>query len=118
MPTTRPTTDQVIAEIAELKRIAPLIPPTTMFGDSNEDAIRAEIVALETLWDEDRAYDEYPTTSEGVKDQLDSDMDDEEAASIALANEHDLNAALSAIQWRLGTGTDKPSDGWIHLVKA
>ncbi len=113
---TRPTNDQIIAEITELKRLAPLIPAQTAFGDSNEEAIRAEIAALERLWDEDDAHDAYPTDADAVKDQLDPDMDDDEADRIAAENQHALDAAVNAIYWRMGDSTDVPSAGWRGLV--
>ncbi len=111
-----PTPAQIAAEITELKRLKDLIPPTTLFGESNLDAITAEITALERGWDEDDAEDEYPTSPEGVIDQIGEDAAGDEER-IADENRRLVDCVCCVIQWREGESDEKPSDGWLPLVK-
>lgn len=97
----KPNNKQVEDEVKKLKELKPKIIPRTFFGDSNTDAIQAQIDVLEMKWDEDDIYNHF---SEG-----ESDM-------------HERNAALSALEW-MNTGKTEdgealsPSDGWKELVK-
>jgi hypothetical protein len=92
------TNKQIADEIAELKRLRPLIPKLTMFGERNLDAIDAQIEALADEFDESDCYNLY-------------DLNE--------WTQRELENALDAIQWRDGESDDQPSgkDGWGGLTK-
>lgn len=91
---TSPTQAEIDAEIAELKRLRPLIRPTTFFGDSNTAAIDAEIETLEQHFTHDNIYNHWPREEEDLR-----------------LRDH----ALEALEW-LTDGGDTPSSSWASLV--
>jgi hypothetical protein len=100
-----PTQTQINSEITELKRLRPLIPPQTAFGDSNWDKIDAEIETLEcNLSDMD------------INNRTDADEGDDPDAEFEWS--YDVgSAARAALEWKSGEeGVEKPSDGWQCLV--
>jgi hypothetical protein len=59
---TRKTKDEIQAEIAKLKEIRPLLAekcPKTFFGDSNLDALDADLAVLEEGLSEDEIYERW-----------------------------------------------------------
>lgn len=97
----KPNKKQVEEEVKKLKELKPLVIPRSFFGDSNIDAIQAQIDTLEMEWDEDKIYNRF---GDGERDM------------------HVRNAALSALEWKNTGKTEdgdelSPSDGWKDLVK-
>ena len=120
-PEPRPATaTEVATEITELKRLAPLIPQHDLFGGNNRAKIEAEIEALEKNMNEGDVYDRFaPTpvdydeeTGEGTDESLARDIDHDEGRGDEIED-----CARSAVLWRDGESREKPSDGWIELVK-
>ena len=59
---TRKTKDEIKAEIANLKEIRPLLAekcPETVFGDSNLDALDADLAVLEEGLSEDEIHERW-----------------------------------------------------------
>lgn len=112
------TPTEVAAEIAELTRLLPLIPPTTLFGDDNIARIDAEIrVLVEDMNEGDVMDTWFPHDGSSFPDsdnpeEMAQDVNAEEGRSFETES-----SARSAIEWRDGHSTDKPSDGWLPLVK-
>lgn len=101
---TRPNDQQIAAEIAELKRIQPLVPPRTRFGDSNTDAIDAQIEVLEQRLDE-----------QAVDDRR--NFEDEDEADDAKWSIYAGESAMDAARWLNGNRLDAPHTDWLILLK-
>lgn len=85
------TQTQISSEIKKLENIRPRIPALTGFGDSNNDAIDAEIEVMKKDMPEGRIWDKHED------------------------DEHTLNAALYARRWMDGEEDEAPSVGWRPL---
>jgi hypothetical protein len=73
--------EEIQAEIEGLKALRPRLKPTTAFGDSNLDALDAQVRVLEEDMTHDEIWDEWP--------ELDGDM-------------HVRSSAEEARQWLEG----------------
>jgi hypothetical protein len=94
---TKPTLKKIQAEIAALEELQPKIRPTTAFGDSNTDAVAAQIEVLEKRMDDD-----------DVADKEDSGDWNQFVAS----------SARDAVLWLEGQSEEETlSSGWESLVK-
>lgn len=84
------------AEIQKLEELKTTVRPKTAFGESNVEAIEAQIDTLRNALEEDDVYD-----------RLDAgDFD-----------ERQKDSALEAIEWRDTESNDEPpSKGWEPLV--
>lgn len=101
----KPDKDQITQEIWKLTELKPKIHPRTAFGDSNTDAIQAEIDTLQRWLDkplirfelEDWIYETYEN------------------------NDHARSSALSVLQWLEEGQTDGGEtsifEGWLSLVR-
>lgn len=96
-----PTGEQIKAEIAELKRIKPLIPERSFFGDNNQEAIDAQIIVLEEDLSEEDVF-ERGERAEDEEGYFDENM---------------INHARDAVDWLNGDSEESPSAGWAVLVK-
>lgn len=97
------TEQQINDEIAALKLIKPQVREYTAFGDSNHEAIDAQIEVLEKRMSGDDVHDSYQPDE--------TNEDDERSESVFFA-------ALEAHDWMRGTSDDEPpSDGWRSAVK-
>lgn len=118
VPTPRPATpEEIAAEIAELKRLRPLIPTHTMFGDDNIARIDAEIRALEEDMDEGGVMDTwFPYDVGSFPDDEDPDQRADEA-NVEEGRSYETEAgARAVIDWRNGHSIDKSSSGWVLLI--
>lgn len=98
---TRPTDQEIEAEIQALKAIKPKVQRFTAFGDDNHAAIDAQIETLEKRFTNDQVYDRYEPRG-------DRDLDLDEGRT-----EEILMAALDAMMWRLGESSNgAPSKNW------
>lgn len=96
---TKPTPEQVAAEIEQLKALLPRVRPTSMFGDDNSAAIRAQIDVLAAAM-----------SLHGVTSRFGGDDDDQ----------YQLCSALSAHDWLHGIlAADElsPAKSWEGLVQ-
>lgn len=86
---------QIAEEIEKLKDIKERVRPTTFFGDSNTDAVAAQIEVLERGMDTDDIYDFFEYA------------------------DHLLEAALAAYYWAEEPEDDEeaPSVDWEPLCK-
>lgn len=96
-----PTPKQIIAEIAELKRIKPLIPMRNGFGDNNHERIAAQICVLEQRLSEDDIH------------ELSKDEEDEDSM---WRNQDNVSLGCHAARWMDGEEREAPSSGWQSLV--
>jgi len=88
---TKPTREEVQAEISKLKELAPVIRQVTMFGDDNRAAIEAGIVVLVRNLTEDQIWDRFTVS-------------------------HTRDSALCAWDWVNGGEMDgSPSTNWEPL---
>lgn len=110
-----PTPEEIDAEVAELKRLAPLIRQQSSFGDDNRYIIDAEIRALKDAWSEDDAYDEMPDNLDAHRARFGDDECEEVVEEECAKNREALSGVIAAIEWTR-TGVERPSDGWQHLV--
>lgn len=85
----KPTTEEVKAEIEKLKALKDKVRPRTLFGDDNRAAVQAQIDALED-----------PT------------------GEVDYGTEHEADNYNDAKEWlrRGDTGDGTPSSGWANLV--
>jgi hypothetical protein len=95
----RPTPEQVAAEIARLKELAPKVREFNFFNESNREAIETQILVLERRYSEDSVYDYYG-------DDTQEDF-----------SQRDLDVALDAAQWLAGDTAELPSEGWKDLAQ-
>lgn len=106
----KPTKQQIAAEVKRLKALLKQVPRTTMFGDNNHDAIRAQIWVLTHPCDDQTLADRYlPSADDGEA----SDEDRENSRTIEIESE-----ARDALYWKTGENKDRPSKGWTQLVKS
>ena len=102
---TKPTPDQVAAEIELLKRLQTRVRPVTMFGDDNRAAIEAQIAVLTERMSLDDVYDRF-----GEDAFLDEDEFDQYA----------LDSALVACDWLRGlraADEESPAKTWGGLTQ-
>lgn len=93
---TQPTKTEIEAEIKALRALKPKVRKTTFFGDSNWDAIEAQITVLE-----------LSLSQENIDKNL-----DEEAWT-----EYEYNNALDARAWLDGERENSLSGEWKELAK-
>ena len=91
----KPTQKEIQAEIETLRKMKPTVRDITYFGDSNHDAIDAQIEVLSGEVDED---------------EIDDKVEDGEWA------EHVYASARNAVDWMNGDSDDVPSEEWKELV--
>lgn len=89
--------EDIQTEITKLEELKDKVPAKTGFGESNIEAIEAQIEALRENLEEDDVEDRY-------------DAGD--------FTERQRDNALEAIGWRNEDEDDSPSKGWEHLVGA
>jgi len=92
----KPTPTEIIAEAKILETIKLKVPSPGKFGGDNHAAIDAQIQVLEELMD--------------IND-IDEKNDNEEWSN------HVTDSAREALDWMDGDSEDKPSDGWMPLIK-
>jgi|GEM_PF-1656998 len=98
---TKPTPEQVTAEIAKLREMKPHIPERSVFNDNNHEAIDADIEVLEkNLREGDIMY---------RNEMLEND--DGEYLS-----DHAMDSALGALRWLEGDEEMSPSTNWEGLA--
>lgn len=95
---TRPTAEQVAAEIATLNALKPRVPARTGFDD-NHAAIDAQIAVLTGPMSRESTYYTYG-------------WGDDEAET----DEHTLDAALQAQDWLEGATAEAPSLNWSTVA--
>lgn len=95
------TNEQINTEITTLREMKPNVREYTAFGDSNHDAIEAQVDVLREHMSTDDVYDRFGE---------DAFEDEDEFC------QSDLDAALSAQQWLCGESEEAPSAGWSSLV--
>ena len=95
------TDDLILAEILALQTMKPSVREFTMFGDSNHEAIEAQIDTLHGSMSMDDVYDRFG--EEAFEDEVEF-------------NQSNLDAALSAQQWLSEESEESPSAGWSTLV--
>jgi hypothetical protein len=94
---TKPSVELVQKEIAELKRLAPIIRQRTAFGDSNRAKIDAEIRVLEKNMTQDQ-----------IEEHWDGDSESERAL---------FWSAFEAREWLDGDSEEETlSESWLPLV--
>jgi len=102
MPSRVPTPAEIAAELAALKELRALIPPRTLFGDDNLDAISAEIDVLE-----------HRLTDRQIAAIYGGDETAEEYDGLTPAEE----SADYAYQWMHGAALDGAmSEGWVSTL--
>ena len=90
----KPSEKAIEKEIATLRGYIPRVRPTTAFGDSNTDAIGAQVKVLADLMDNDEIYDTWG--------------DDERVCGVA----------IEALEWLKGNSEEPPSKEWKPLLKS
>jgi hypothetical protein len=98
-----PTGTRIRDEIAKLRQLKKQVPSHTAFGDSNTEAIDAQIEVLEEDLDEDEIY---------ARSQ--NDDDDVEGAW----SDRIRDMAIEVRNWLDGQSDEPPSKGWEQLVEA
>lgn len=110
----KPTDADIQTEIARLKEMAPLVRPTSMFGDDNLQLLKDHIWVLENRANDDEIYGRFDLINEGEE----PDEDDR-----AIANEAEKRSferaynALEARRWMIGDSKERPSTNWEGLVQ-
>lgn len=90
------TPEEIQAELAKLKEIAPKIRPKSAFGDSNTHAVKAQIQVLEENMSLDDIYD---------------------LESCHFWGQHTVSAATDTRAWMDGDEETSPTEGWEGLVE-
>jgi len=101
--TTKPTPEQVAAEIARLKAVHPRVPTHSFFGDDNRAAIEAQIRVLEERMSLDEVHDTFGEMS------AEGDF-----------SQNTLDCALTAHDWLQGISADDeaaPASGWEGIAR-
>jgi hypothetical protein len=96
---TLPTPEQIAAEIAALKDLAPRVRRFNFFNEDNREAIETQIVVLERRYSEDSVYEYY---GDDTKEEF---------------SQRELDVALDAAHWLSGETSEAPSEGWKELVQ-
>jgi hypothetical protein len=102
---TKPTPDQVAAEIKLLAGLLPRVRPTTAFGDDNRTAIEAQIIVLTERMDLDDVYDRFGEDAFLIDDGFD---------------QYVLDSAMEAHDWLHGlraADEDSPAKSWEGLAQ-
>lgn len=90
---------EINEEVIKLKGLKERVIPTTLFGDSNTDAIQAQIDVLEQGWDEDLVRSKFLFEDETYV----------------------RNAALDAVSWRdagvTQEGEEQLAEGWEGILR-
>ena len=107
---TKPTAEQIEAEIKKLTEMKPNVIRTSYFGENHHAAIDAQIKVLEAELDEDDIYERFPT-----EEDLEGRESEASEEDVVKANVRD--GALEAAQWLAGEEDETPSDGWKELIK-
>lgn len=102
-----PTQAQIDAEIKWLNDNKDRVRPMTGFGESNHEAIDAQIATLTNHWDGNEVWERW--SPENVDSETGEPAED--------ANERLYDMALEVVNWMEGTIKRKPSEGWKSLVK-
>lgn len=97
-----PTNQLIDEQITELKRLAPIIPPRTAWGDSNLEAIEAQIEVLEKR-----------LTPAAVDDRRNFEGEEESDSKWTV---YAGDCAADVARWLRGEEGELPSDSWSHLV--
>src|SRR6187402_668686 len=84
---------EIAEELRALFALADVIPSSTGFGQSNIDAIRAQIMVIELHMTRDEDIDEF------------EDGDD-----------YTLSAVLNLLDWLSGDDDERPSADWLNLI--
>lgn len=100
-----PKPEEIIAEIAMLRKLKPSVRQRSMFGEDNHAAIEAQIYVLENNSDDDDIYNRYQPTDEETGEADESGN-----------NRHELDCALEVRRWMDGHEKEPPSMDWIRLV--
>ena len=103
MSTTKPTSEQIAAEIALLKAVHPRVPTHSFFGDDNRAAIDAQIRVLQERMSLDEVHDTFG--------ELTADGD---------FSQNTLDCALTAHDWMQGLLADDespPAFGWEGIAR-
>jgi len=100
MSRTKPTGDQINAEIATLREVKPHIPKRNRLGEENRNGIEAQIHVLEAALTVSQVHDCYG--------EANTDADD--------FCEHALMVALAAANWRAGDTGESPATGWQEYL--
>lgn len=107
--TTKPTREQIAAEIAALQGMLPKVRPFSFFGEDNRAAIGAQLEVLMRGLSFNQVYDRWG-------EDTDAEELDEEAFDQRL-----LDCALHAAQWlageRCADEADTPSKSWEGLCQ-
>ncbi len=103
MSTTKPTSEQIAAEIALLQAVHPKVPTHSFFGDDNRAAIDAQIRVLQERMSLDEVHDTFG--------ELTADGD---------FSQNTLDCALTAHDWMRGLlAADEatPAAGWEGIAR-
>ena len=103
MSTTKPTTEQIAAEIALLQAVHPKVPTHSFFGDDNRAAIDAQIRVLQERMSLDEVHDTFG--------ELTADGD---------FSQNTLDCALTAHDWLngdLAADEASPAFGWEGIAR-
>lgn len=106
------TPERIALEISRLKTLQELIPPLSMFGDNNKEAIRSQIAVLQENLTEreiDQRY-EPETTEDEDEDALDQCFQDPEKS------EYIHESAQNALLWREGRYQENPAGEWEPMA--
>ena len=103
MSTTKPTSEQIAAEIALLQAVHPKVPTHSFFGDDNRAAIDAQIRVLQERMSLDEVHDTFgKLTADGNFSQ------------------NTLDCALTAHDWLngdLAADEASPAFGWEGIAR-
>ena len=103
MSTTKPTSEQIAAEIALLQAVHPKVPTHSFFGDDNRAAIDAQIRVLQERMSLDEVHDTFG--------ELTADGD---------FSQNTLDCALTAHDWLngdLAADEASPAFGWDGIAR-
>ena len=103
MSTTKPTSEQIAAEIALLQAVHPKVPTHSFFGDDNRAAIVAQIRVLQERMSLDEVHDTFG--------ELTADGD---------FSQNTLDCALTAHDWLhvlLAADEAAPAAGWEGIAR-
>jgi len=97
------TVEEIKTEIEALRAMQPRVRKITAFGDNNHDAVFAQIEVLEKDLEDGDVYDR------GEADPDDEDSEPE-------WTQHEVDAAIEAIEWRDNDGVESMSESWKPLL--
>lgn len=94
------TAEEIGAELAKLRELAPKVKPHSVFGDDNLAAIEAVIEVLEEVLDSDEVHERWGEEAFLAPEEFEQSV---------------LDAAVRAVDWmegRLADDEEAPSEGW------